>query len=117
VVGVNGARASSRPERFSSLRDEIYFALRDRFEARRIIIPDDDLLKSQLASLRYGFNSRGQQKVESKEEMRSRGMPSPDRADALALCFAPLPEPNRPRFLVGPGRPVIGRMGWWRGDW
>ena len=29
--------------------------------------------------------------MESKDEMRRRGLPSPDRADALMLAFLPLP--------------------------
>jgi hypothetical protein len=44
--------------------------------------------QAQFAALQYGFTSQGQLKVESKEEMRDRGVPSPDRADALALAFA-----------------------------
>ncbi|MBI3912530.1 MAG: hypothetical protein HY320_16545 [Armatimonadetes bacterium] len=89
VLEVNGGRAASDPERFAWLRDELYFALRDRFRDGAISLPEDDRLVAQLAALRYSYTSRGQQRVESKDEMRERGLPSPDRADALALCFAP----------------------------
>jgi phage terminase large subunit len=34
------------------------------------------------------MTSKGQIAVESKDEMRKRGVPSPDRADALAYAFA-----------------------------
>jgi phage terminase large subunit len=34
------------------------------------------------------MTSRGQIAVESKEEMRKRGVPSPDRADALVYSFS-----------------------------
>lgn len=76
---------------FVNARAEWYFQLRDRFEAGAIDIdPYDDELTSQLASLRYMFDSRGRIKIESKDDMRKRGMPSPDRADALMLAFAEL---------------------------
>lgn len=35
----------------------------------------------------YKFNTTGQVQVESKEEMKSRGVASPNLADALALCM------------------------------
>lgn len=107
VIGVNVARSPWRPHRYATLRDEIYFALRDRFQAGRLALPQDDLLARQLASLRYSYTSRGQYRIQSKDEMRSRGLPSPDRADALALCFAPLPPGySRPVFRAGRPRPM-----------
>jgi phage terminase large subunit len=111
VAGVNVARPALDPDRFASLRDEIFFALRDRFQQGSIQLPADEILVAQLAAMRYGFTSSGQQKVESKDEMRARGLPSPDRADALALCFAPLPGPRRPVFLAGPARPMWPPLG------
>ena len=42
-----------------------------------------------MAGLRYRFNSNGQVLVESKEEMRRRGIPSPDKADAPMLSLLP----------------------------
>ena len=50
--------------------------------------PDDDELAAQLGALRYKFTSRGQVLIESKDDMRKRGLPSPDRADALMLTGA-----------------------------
>ena len=35
----------------------------------------------------YKYNSNGQLQIESKDDLRARGMPSPDLADALALTF------------------------------
>jgi hypothetical protein len=36
----------------------------------------------------WGIDSRGRIKIESKDDMRKRGLPSPDRADAMAIAFA-----------------------------
>jgi phage terminase large subunit len=54
---------------------------------------------AQLGELRYGFTSRGRTKIESKEELRWRRIPSPDWADAVALAFGEPPRvPPIPPF-------------------
>jgi len=66
--------------------------LRERFEQGEVDIdPDDDKLAAQLGSIKWGIDSRGRIKIESKDEMRKRGFPSPDRADAMAMAFAGRP--------------------------
>lgn len=77
-------------DQFLNLRAQTFWALRDRFRMRRIRLPHDEKLSAQLANLRYTYTSAGQIQIESKDEMRRRGLPSPDRADALALLFMPL---------------------------
>ena len=52
------------------------------------IHPDDDQLAAQLGSIKWGIDSRGRIKIESKDEMRKRGLPSPGRADAVAQAFS-----------------------------
>lgn len=97
VREMNAGEAAHDKERFVNRRAEWYWALRERFQAGDIAIPPDDELAAQLASLKYKFDSRGRIQIESKEEMRKRGLPSPDKADALVLAFAPtdmLPEPD-----------------------
>ena len=88
VVGVNVARKASRSEQFVNLRAELYDGLRERFAGKRISIPDDSDLISQLASVKYSFNSSGQMRIEGKDELRARGERSPDLADAVMLAFA-----------------------------
>ena len=56
--------------------------------ARWTSTPDDDKLAAQLGSIKWGIDSRGRIKIESKDDMRKRGLPSPDRADAMAIAFA-----------------------------
>ena len=60
-------------------------------------IPDDNDLKSQLESREYGFamkDGRDAIQLESKKDMKKRGLSSPDIADALALTFAYPVQPN-----------------------
>lgn len=72
-----------------------------------IIMPNSQELKLQLTSRKSYMNQTGKLQLESKEDMRSRGIPSPDIADAFCiaigapqsglLTFAqvPLPQPKK----------------------
>ena len=51
-------------------------------------LPRDDQLRADLVAPRYAFLSDGRLQVESKNLMRSRGLASPDSADALIHTFA-----------------------------
>lgn len=75
------------PEKFVLRRDELWWQLREELREGRIGPLSDSRTQAQLSAIRYGFDSRGRIKVESKDEMSKRGLPSPDRADALALAF------------------------------
>jgi hypothetical protein len=48
----------------------------------------DDRALAQLASIRYKHNPRGHVVIESKDELRKRGIKSPDRAESIMLAFA-----------------------------
>jgi hypothetical protein len=88
VRGINVAEAPSSKKNFLNLRAELWFAIKDWLQGRDTRIPDDDELVRELASPGYKYTSTGKIKIESKEEMRKRGIKSPDRADALALTMA-----------------------------
>ncbi len=45
----------------------------------------------ELAAMRYSYDSLGRILIESKDSMRQRGLPSPDKADALMLAFLEAP--------------------------
>ncbi len=98
VRGINVAQAARQKEVFANLRAEGYWRLRELFAAGEIAIPPDQQLVSELVSLRYHVDSRGRTLLERKEDMRKRGAPSPDRADALMLAF--LEPPSRPRVWI-----------------
>jgi hypothetical protein len=51
-------------------------------------IPDDDSLHADLCNIRYKFDSKTRLVLERKEDMKKRGIRSPDEGDALALTFA-----------------------------
>jgi hypothetical protein len=94
------------PEKHYSRRDEAYMALRDRLRDGDIAMASHwSALVGQLCSLKYGFTSRGQLKIESKDDRRRRGEPSPDWADAVALAFAPMSGPFALPIAAGSLRP------------
>jgi hypothetical protein len=89
VVGVNvGEAASSAPERYLRLRDELWFKAREWFDSRAVWMPKDEGLAAELVGPKYKVESSGKLKVESKDDMKKRGVKSPNKADAFCLTFA-----------------------------
>ena len=87
VTGINVGRPARQRKVFANLRAEGYWNLYELFNQGAIAIPDDAELAGQLSSLKPGQNSRGQLFIEKKDDARARGLPSPDKADALMLAF------------------------------
>ncbi len=86
VLDMQAGAAAQDRERFVNSRAEWYWALRERFESGDISLdPADEELAAQLGAIKYKYTPRGQVQIESKDDMRKRGMPSPDRADAVML--------------------------------
>jgi len=86
VLDMQAGAAAQDRERFANARAEWAWAMRERLECGDVDLdPADDDLAAQLGALKYRYNSRGQIVIESKDEMRKRGLPSPDRADAAIL--------------------------------
>lgn len=53
-------------------------------------MPDIEYLKAELSRPQVDYDGNGRVKVESKKDMRKRGIPSPNKADALIMAFAPV---------------------------
>ena len=96
VRGVNVALKAKQSRHFANARAEGYWRLRELFESGAITIPNDNELIGELAALRYDYDNLGRLLLESKKDMRKRGMPSPDKADALMLAF--IEQPSRLRL-------------------
>lgn len=118
VDGFNAGAGVFKPERdymagkknkdmFSNLKAQAWWMVRDRFyNTWRAIehgekFPDDqlislsssikniDYLKAELSRPRVDYDKNGRVKVESKKDMKKRGIPSPNMADSLIMAFAP----------------------------
>ena len=53
-------------------------------------LPHLDRLRAELSRPRESFGNNGKVQVESKQEMAKRQIPSPNLADALVMCYAPV---------------------------
>jgi hypothetical protein len=98
VVGVNVAEAAAANEKYNRLRDELWWRGREWLERRDCKLCDDDPLIAELTMPKYSILSSGKLKVEGKDELRKRGVASPNRADAWLLTFADL---GLPAFRFG----------------
>ena len=93
VVAVAVSTSSSMGERFHRLRDELWYDGRDWFETMQVRLPTNnenslaDQLVTELGVVQSSDES-GKIKVESKKQMRARGVKSTNLADALLLTFS-----------------------------
>ncbi|MEM8615318.1 MAG: terminase [Pseudomonadota bacterium] len=55
---------------------------------KRGAIPDEQQVEDDLIGVEYGYNRDSAVQLEKKEDMKKRGLSSPDNGDALALTFA-----------------------------
>lgn len=124
VDDVNAGARAREPGRFANLRAEMWSAARDWLKAGGCLPADARTLADDLAAPEYGFDEKGRLRLEGKEEMKARGIASPDFGDALALTFArPVRlsewDRARPRTarddwdpFAGPRPPSRFRAGW-----
>lgn len=92
-----GSRASDA--RFARKRTEIWWLMAEWLKTAQI--PNDPKLVAELCAPTYSFaNSRGKIELESKDQMRRRGLHSPDRGDALATTFAMPVAPGAQRGVI-----------------
>jgi phage terminase large subunit len=89
VWGVNtGASASEGgKELYMNLRNEMWGELREWLEGN-VELPNMPELLDELTVIKRKPNANGKLRLETKDEMRRRGVRSPDIGDALALTFA-----------------------------
>ena len=89
VTGVNFGGKSDAPrtgERAVNKRTEMWLTARAWLETGRM--PCDELLAAELTAPAYRYDANNAIALEKKEDMRKRGVPSPDVADAFCLTFA-----------------------------
>lgn len=100
-------KGKTNGDMFMNIKAQAWWAVRDRFEntyravTEGIPYPDDKLisicsnikdleyLKAELSRPRVAYDDNGRVKVESKKDMKKRGIPSPNLADSFIMCFAP----------------------------
>ncbi len=100
VIPVNNG-ASATDEYYANLGSQIWGLLRDALEENfshmiqgesvTLEMPNDAEMIKQLSSRKQKITSKGKIQLESKDDMKARGLGSPDIADSVTLAFY---EPN-----------------------
>jgi hypothetical protein len=92
LTGVDFAGRANRRDlgdagaRYANKRAEMWGFLKEWCKAG--CLPDDRDLLADLGAVEYGYDASDALLLERKDDMRRRGLSSPDDADALALTFA-----------------------------
>ena len=86
-IGVWFSGASSNPACLNK-RAEMWVAARDWLKEGGALDPKDEVLAQDLIGPETVPRMDGKIQLESKKDMKARGLPSPGRGDALALSFA-----------------------------
>jgi hypothetical protein len=85
VIGVNvGERP--RMENCKNLRAELWQRMKSWLSEGNV----EECFRDDIIGPQYSFDSSGNLVIERKEDMKKRGLASPDLADALCLTFFPL---------------------------
>lgn len=72
-------------EHYNNLTTHMWAVIKELLENKDIEIENDDETFAQLSTRKYFLSSNGKLELESKKEMKKRGLDSPDRGDAAAL--------------------------------
>jgi hypothetical protein len=94
-----GARAYS--DNYVNRSSEIWWETARQIERAEVILPTDEILDAQLCSRKAKIASSGKLGLESKDEMRRRGVCSPDRGDAVCGVCCVRSENNLAVFDSG----------------
>jgi hypothetical protein len=86
IKGVNFGNKSKNPIMYGNMRAQMWGDMKAWLKSASI--PQDRFLKTDLISPLMKPDSRGTIFLESKKEMKARGLASPDAADAICVTFA-----------------------------
>jgi hypothetical protein len=86
IKGINFGNKSTNPIMYGNKRAEMWGKMKDWLKTASI--PLDRFLKTDLISPMMKPDSKGTIFLESKKDMKARGLASPDAADAICVTFA-----------------------------
>ena len=101
IVPVNVAERAHDSNKFVSQKAEMWWTMRqliqpDETGMQGVMLDVDRKTIAQLTGPTYKTNSSGKIQIESKVDMKRRGLNSPDRAEALLLALFEPPEKTIP---------------------
>lgn len=86
VIDVQAGAQAKDKRMYINVRAEMWGQMRDWLRGE-VELPKNQELIDELTQPEYGFNAKMQIQLESKDDMKKRGLSSPDIADSLALTF------------------------------
>lgn len=86
--GINVGETAAVVEQYANLRSELWFKGAEWLAKKDCSLAGDDALMAELVQPRFRYLSNGRRQVEAKDEMKKRGVKSPNRADAFLLTLA-----------------------------
>lgn len=96
LVEFHGGRPAADANKYFNLRTQVWGDMKDWLVGAQI--PDDPEIETDLTAPDYGYHpTKNCIVLETKDEMRSRGVDSPDLGDALAMTFAVKIAPPQPK--------------------
>lgn len=88
AFAINVSELPAMIQKYMHLKDELWFLMKDWFLKKNCNIAGDKKLLAQLPIVRFKYQSNGKIWLETKKELKSRGVPSPNAAEALSMTFA-----------------------------
>lgn len=88
VIPVNAGSSPLDAKKYFNKRAEMWGTVKEWLQDLPCQLPDIDTLHADLCNTKYKVTSNSSLKMESKEEMKKRGIRSSDEADAVCLTFA-----------------------------
>jgi len=83
VIPINFGGSPKNKKKYDTVADEMWF----EFPIKEASIPDDSQLLQELGGRLYDYDKIGRRKIEPKKKFKERFGRSPDKADALLLCY------------------------------
>lgn len=100
VYGVNVAEKAFQPDAYRNRRAELWAKLKSWLTDGPVSIPDREDIAADLSSIQFSYDAHNRLQMESKPDMRKRGVKSPDFADAMCMCFAELVQEDTAHGLA-----------------
>jgi len=114
VIDVNVAERPAAREKFSRLRDELWWKCREFFEKRTCSFSPKvnkilyEAILAELCTIKYSY-VHAKRKIQSKDEIKKDGKKSPNLADGLCLTFIKevSGEGAQANQFTGKARPIV----------
>jgi hypothetical protein len=115
VVEVQPAGTSPAANDYINMRAWMYGQLKEWLKTGDLPAGDRELV-DDLSAMNFGYDNKLRIQLESKKDMKSRGLASPDKGDSLAITFHPIDEVLIPAVetIINARKRAGGRRGNWK---